>query len=139
VYADETGSWNNLHERFEVKRINHQEAYSLDGACTNWAEEYFSRLRRAEIGVHPHIAGAYLLRYAQESSWREDNRRVSNGDQVNRVAAPGSKAWWFRVRLFPVRARSYGAPHSSWHAITFPKGGNCYFPFALSPIFQPAY
>jgi hypothetical protein len=29
---------------------------------------------------------AYLLRYAQKSSWREDNRRVSNGDQVNRVA-----------------------------------------------------
>jgi hypothetical protein len=30
------------------------------------------------------------------------------------------------------------APHSSWHAITFPQGGNCYFPFAVSPIFQPA-
>jgi hypothetical protein len=30
------------------------------------------------------------------------------------------------------------APHSSRHAITFPQGGNCYFPFALSPIFQPA-
>jgi hypothetical protein len=84
--ADEAGSWDNLHERFEVKRINHQEAYSLDGACTNQAEEYFSRLRRAEIGIHHHIAGAYLLRYAQESSWREDNRRVSNGDQVNRIA-----------------------------------------------------
>ena len=70
-----------------LKRINHQEAYSQDGACTNWAEEYFSRLRRAEIGIHHHIAGAYLLRYAQESSWREDNRRVSNGDQVNRVAS----------------------------------------------------
>jgi hypothetical protein len=25
-------------------------------------------LRRAEIGIHHHIAGAYLLRYAQESS-----------------------------------------------------------------------
>jgi hypothetical protein len=25
---------------------------------------------RAEIGIHHHIAG-YLLRYAQESSWRE--------------------------------------------------------------------
>jgi hypothetical protein len=86
VHADEAGSWDNLHERFEVKRINHQEAYSLDGACTNWAEEYFSRLRRAEVGIHHHIAGAYLLRCAQESSWREDNRRVSNGDQVNRVA-----------------------------------------------------
>jgi ISXO2-like transposase domain len=73
----------NLHERFEVKRINHQEAYSLDGACTNMAEEYFSGLRRAEIGIRHHIAGAYLLRYAQEPWWREDNRKVSNGDQVN--------------------------------------------------------
>ena len=72
--------------RFEMKRINHQEAYSFDGACTNWAEEFFSRMRRAEIGHHHHIAGAYLLRYAQEASWREDNRRMSNGEQVNRLA-----------------------------------------------------
>jgi hypothetical protein len=49
-----------------MKRINHQEAYSLDGTCTNYAEEYSSRLRRAEIGIHRHIAGVYLLRYAQE-------------------------------------------------------------------------
>ena len=83
VHADEAGSWDNLHERFEVKRINHQEAYSMDGACTNWAEEYFSRLRRAEVGVHHHIAGAYLLRYAQESSWREDNRRVPPSLKLN--------------------------------------------------------
>jgi hypothetical protein len=69
-----------------MKRINHQEAYSLDGACTNWAEEFFSRTRRAEIGHHHHIAGPYLLRYAQEASWREDCRRLSNGEQVNRVA-----------------------------------------------------
>src|SRR6202162_2591262 len=84
--ADEAGSWEELHKRYEVRRINHEEAYSLDGACTNWAEEFFSRMRRAEIGHHHHIAGQYLLRYAQESSWREDNRRVSNGDQVSRLA-----------------------------------------------------
>jgi ISXO2-like transposase domain len=70
VHADESGAWDGLHERFEMKRINHQEAYSFEGACTNQAEEYFSRLRRGEIGIHHHIAGAYLLRYAQESSWR---------------------------------------------------------------------
>jgi hypothetical protein len=87
VHADEAASWDNLHERFEVKRINHQEAYSLDGACTNMAEEYFSRLRRAEIGIHHHIAGAHLLRYAQESSRREDNLRVSDGNQVNRISS----------------------------------------------------
>lgn len=37
-------------------------------------------MRRAEQGHHPHIAGPYLLRYAQEASWREDHRRVGNGE-----------------------------------------------------------
>lgn len=91
VNADEANSWERLHERFEVKRINHQEAYSLDGACTNWAEEFFSRMRRAEIGHHHHIAGQYLLRYAQEATWREDNRRMANGDQTSRVAGLAMK------------------------------------------------
>jgi hypothetical protein len=68
VHADEAASWDNLHEHFEVKRINHQEAYRLDGACTNMAEEYVSRLRHAEIGIHHHIASAYPLCSAQESS-----------------------------------------------------------------------
>jgi hypothetical protein len=86
IHADEAGSWDHLHDRFEVKRIDHSQAYSYDGACTNQAEEYFSRLRRAEIGIHHHIAEAYLLCYAQESAWWEDNRRISNGDQVRRVA-----------------------------------------------------
>ena len=59
----------------------------MDDACTNWAGEFFSRMRSAEIGIHHHIAGAYLLRYAQERFWRGDNRRLSNGEQVNRLAA----------------------------------------------------
>jgi hypothetical protein len=52
----------------------------------DWAEEFFSRMRRAEIGHHHHVAGPYLLRYAQEAAWREDNRLISNGDQVDRIA-----------------------------------------------------
>ncbi len=43
------------------------------------AESFFSRLRRAEIGIHHHIAGPYLNAYAAEMAWREDNRRISNG------------------------------------------------------------
>ena len=43
-------------------------------------------MRRAEIGHHHHIAGVYLLRYGQEAAWREDNRRASNGEQVQRIA-----------------------------------------------------
>lgn len=87
IHADESNAWNDLHSRFEMKRINHEQAYSQDGACTNMAEGFFSRMRRAEIGHHHHIAGTYLIRYAQEASWREDNRRVSNGEQVSRVAS----------------------------------------------------
>jgi transposase-like protein len=86
VNADEASSWDALHARFEMKRIDHGQAYSLDGACTNWAETYFSRLRRGEIGHHHHISGPYLVRYAQEAAFREDARRVANGEQVGRVA-----------------------------------------------------
>ncbi len=69
-----------LHEHFEVERIDHQKACALDGACTNWAKGIFRRLRGAEIGIHPHPAGAYRLRYAQASSQREDHDGVNNGD-----------------------------------------------------------
>jgi transposase-like protein len=91
VNADEAASWDELHKRYEVKRINHDEAYSYDGACTNWAEEFFSRMRRMEIGHHHHIAGPYLLRYAQEASWREDNRRQANGEQVEQLTGLAMK------------------------------------------------
>ena len=86
IHADEANGWNDLQARYEMRRINHQQAYSADGACTNGAEEFFSRMRRAEIGHHHHIAGVYLARYAQEAAWREDNRRSSNGDQLCAVA-----------------------------------------------------
>jgi transposase-like protein len=82
VVADEAPSWNDLHAKYEVARIDHQQAYSLNGVYSNGAESFFSRLRRAEMGHHHHVAGPYLIRYAQESAWREDKRRVSNGDQV---------------------------------------------------------
>jgi hypothetical protein len=84
--ADEAAGWDALATKYEMRRINHQEAYSDGEACTNQAESYFSRLRRAEAGHHHHISGPYLLRYAQESAWREDARRSDNGSQIRRVA-----------------------------------------------------
>jgi len=87
LMADEATSWNDLHGRFGVSRIDHGKLYSdKSGVYTNGAEEFFSRMRRAEIGHHHHIAGAYLIRYAQESAWREDHRRTANGQQVKAVA-----------------------------------------------------
>jgi transposase-like protein len=98
VHADEASHWDVLHARYEAYRINHSEAYSLNGACTNMAESFFSRLRRAEVGTHHHIAGPYLAAYAGEMAWREDNRRASNGAQAGMVLeaamdAPISRKW----------------------------------------------
>jgi transposase-like protein len=83
VMADDASDWNSLHAHFDVKRVNHKECYSSDEACTNLAESFFSRLRRGEIGIHHHIAGPYLGRYAGESSWRERHRRQDNGQQTS--------------------------------------------------------
>ena len=98
VYADEAPHWDALHARFEAKRINHSFAFSDDGACTNQAESYFSRLRRAEFGQHHRISGDYLGFYAGEMAWREDMRREDNGTQYERMTAdalhhPKSRNW----------------------------------------------
>lgn len=87
VHADVSSAWNLLRSGFEMFRINYQEAYSRDGTCTNVAESYFSRLRRAEAGHHHHIAGPYLIRFAQEAAWREDHRRLSTGEQLHAIGA----------------------------------------------------
>ena len=98
IHADEARGWDVLHDRFLTKRINHEECYSDGDACTNQAESFFSRLRRADIGTHHHISGRYLHCYAGEMAWRENNRRVSNGAQYLEVTAaalnaPVSRTW----------------------------------------------
>lgn len=98
IHADEAAHWDTLHSLYLTKRINHQEAYSDGEACTNGAESFFSRLRRAEVGIHHHISGTYLSAYAAEMAWREDHRRVSNGEQYLMAAFaalthPVSRQW----------------------------------------------
>ena len=69
-----------------------QTADHFSAAC------YFSRLRRAEWGQHHHISGRYLYAYAGEMAWREDHRRVTNGEMFHAVIAasmahPVSRVW----------------------------------------------
>ena len=105
VHADEAGGWNVLHASYRTLRVNHSVEFKSDeGGCTNWAESFFSRLRRSEMGIHHRISGRLLEAYARECSWREDNRRVSNGTQWKWITAaalahPKSERWagyWHR-------------------------------------------
>jgi ISXO2-like transposase domain len=56
IRADEPGHWDVLHAKYATRRINRQEAYSLNGACTNQAESFLGRLRRMVMGQHHHPA-----------------------------------------------------------------------------------
>ena len=109
IMADGSTAWTSLRKNFDMRRINHKRAYSLNGACTNQAESFFSRLRRAEIGHHHHIASRYLDLYAAEMAWREDHRRMPTGSQVSvliglALAAKPSKrfgGYWQRHKRRP--------------------------------------
>lgn len=81
-----------------MHRINHSIAFQDEDACTNQAESFFSRLRRAEIGTHHRISGKHLNAYAGEMAWREDTRRMPNGTLFTLTAAaamnhPVSRKW----------------------------------------------
>lgn len=106
IHADEASHWDALGARYDTKRINHSQVYSDGQSCTNQAESFFSRLRRAEMGIHHHVSGPYLYAYAAEMDWREDNRRISNGEQYRKMVTaalhhPQSRVWtgyWQRSR-----------------------------------------
>ncbi len=85
MHADEASHWDALHDGWKVHRINHSEAYCLDGACTNQAESYFSRLRRMVQGQHHYVSPQYLHQYAAHAAWLEDHHRLDNGALAHRA------------------------------------------------------
>ena len=111
VHADEANHWDALHARFQTYRINHQEAYSLNGACTNQAESFLARLRKMVEGQHHHVSPQHLHQYAAHAAWMEDHRRESNGLLMQRalglaMAHPVSRDWkgyWQRSRQETLR------------------------------------
>lgn len=115
VFHDELPAYKLLRDLFTTKPINHSECYSKpgEGIHINGAESSHIRTRRAEIGIHHHIAGPHLLQYANEMSWREDRRRISNGEQFLLICATviphePSKTWrgyWQRGRWYERKKR----------------------------------
>jgi hypothetical protein len=99
IHADESNAWERLHASYDTRRVNHSQEYVTDdGTSINQAESFFSRLRRAEYGIHHRISGQYLYQYANEMAWREDRRREPNGLHWRRVTGaalrrPKSEIW----------------------------------------------
>ena len=98
IHADEASSWDALHGHYETHRVNHSVRFYDNGICTNQAESYFSRLRRAAIGQHHCISRLYLGAYAREMAWRENHLRKPNGElftlaKIATATLPVSRQW----------------------------------------------
>jgi transposase-like protein len=81
IATDESGAYDLLPGRYVTHRVNHQREYrAADGTTNNQAESYISRFRRMQLGQHHHFGLAHLANYANEAAYREDTRRLSNGE-----------------------------------------------------------
>ena len=81
ISADESDAYDLLHGHFPMRRVNHSCEYRADdGTTNNQAESYCSRFRRMEIGQTHKFGLRYLANYANEAAYREDTRRLSNGE-----------------------------------------------------------
>ena len=81
IYADQHVSYDQLHSALLMKRVNHEKYYSApDGSNTNQAESFFARFRRMQYGQTHRMSNLYMDRYANEAAYRENTRRISNGN-----------------------------------------------------------
>jgi ISXO2-like transposase domain len=142
IYADAGTGWDALHAGWDTKRVNHSVAFKDDGVCTNQAESYFSRLRRAEIGTHHHIADRHLGAFAREMVWREDHRRVNNHAQAAMVASAAmaarvSRDWagyWQRAAQLTQKHCSMA---TNQLLTSFNFGSTCVAVFQMFPTQEP--
>ena len=98
--SDELPAYGNLKLMgYEHEVVNHSLEFSTDdGINQNQAESFFSRLRRAVIGIYHRVTPRYMIDYACEMAWREDVRRQDTREQleglIDRVFSAGKSKDW---------------------------------------------
>ncbi|MCV0414125.1 MAG: IS1595 family transposase [Brevundimonas sp.] len=86
VVTDESPAYSRYFMHFaDHSTVNHSVGLVVDGVHTNLIEAQHARIRRAERGVYLHINGNHAQRFADELSWRDDFRRLDNGQQFRMV------------------------------------------------------
>lgn len=94
IRTDEMPSYSNVKLMgYTHQVVNHSVEFSTDeGYNENQAESYFSRMRRACIGIYHRITPKYMLDYASETAWREDVRRKDTRTQLTELFSRVSRA-----------------------------------------------
>lgn len=91
LITDAGAHWGQLDLHYERDEVSHSVGFLVNGVHINGVESYHSRIRRGQRGVYLRLAGRHLQNYADEFSWRNDHRRVSNGQQFRNVLSASAK------------------------------------------------
>ena len=99
IQSDDSGAYSPLSIWYNHQVVRHSTEYCTnDGVNNNFAENYFSRLRRGEFGVHHGMRPQYLAFYSAEFAWRETVRRLSLKEKFTNLLKKAlscdiSRAW----------------------------------------------
>lgn len=99
IVTDEASAYTLLSARYNHSVVNHSAEYRADdGANENQAESYFGRFRRMCMGQIHRLNRKYLDVYANEVAFREDWRRIGNGEFLRELLSrclrtPPSSDW----------------------------------------------
>jgi transposase-like protein len=85
VFSDALSSYNDLHQDYTHKVIDHAEAYVKGKVHTNGLENFWSLLKRAIKGTYVSVEPFHLFRYLDEQSFRYNSRKLT--DAVRFVSA----------------------------------------------------
>lgn len=78
IQTDDGGAYSPLSVWYDHQVVRHSQEYCTDsGVNNNYAEGFFSRMRRAEYGVYHGMRPQYLAFYAAEFAWRETFGKLS--------------------------------------------------------------
>lgn len=99
IFTDEAPAYTLLSANYAHSVVDHSAEYrGDDGSNENQAESYFGRLRRMCMGQIHRLNRKYLDVYANEVAFREDWRRIGNGEFMNELLSrclkmPPSSDW----------------------------------------------
>lgn len=98
IIADQAHAWDKLLRLYDMLRVSHDNSFSTREANTNYAESFWSLLRRMHRGTHHKWGAEQIQAYACEMAWRQDFRSETVEERTFRLlqlafSTPKSTKW----------------------------------------------
>jgi len=81
IFSDELLSYERLNEDYKHAVINHAIEYVNGNVHTNYAENFWSLVKRQIHGTYVNVEPFHLFRYLDEQSFRYNNREMTDGER----------------------------------------------------------